>query len=476
MKFLFSTVFIFIAFSSALKAQIVTVSEDITMLRDVNYDIMGKFGEYILISKQYGAEVEMEAYDDRLYKSWTKKLNLDVKKADVISVFPGKNHLYVYYIHERKDSSFLMVRKFDAAAELVDSTLIKSYIKDGENRNFKLVASENKEMISLHCILTEDRLEVLYFDNASMKLLADHLYDVSTFDFRKDFNKILISDRGDLFMILDNAKNATRKTDQVLIIIRSGILSEQPFVMEMKELDFFVYSLLFEVDNKQNAVIAAGLYNDKPGNVSLGFVTFKLPASQPDQTSVSYIPYEAQTIANASDGKKIKVESLTDLEVMDIMLRNDGGLVVIAEERKEYERSLYQGRRDFYSMRFAIDFYYEDMVIAGIYPNGTSHWQKILQKKQYSFDDDAMYSSYFTFKNSSSVRILFNDEIKNENTVSEYILSGGGKHERKSVLNTNRQDLKLQVRSSLQISANEIIIPSVKRNKLKLVKVAYQRA
>src|SRR5690606_30830307 len=275
------------------------------------YDIMGKFGEYILISKQYEAEVEMEAYDDRLYKSWTKKLNLDVKKADIISVFPGNNHLYIYYIHERKDSSFLMVRKFDATAELVDSALIKSYIRDGEVRRFKLVASENKEMISLHCILTEDRLEVLYFDNAEMKLLADHLYDVSTFDFRKDFSKILISDRGDLFMVLDNAKKATRKTDQVLIIIRSGILSEQPFVMEMKELDYFVYSLLFEVDNKQNAVIAAGLYNDKPGNVSQGFVTFKLPASQPDQTTVSYIPYEAQTIANASDGKKAKMESIS---------------------------------------------------------------------------------------------------------------------------------------------------------------------
>lgn len=476
MRFLCYIVFIFICLNSSASAQIVTVSEDITMLRDVDYDIMGKFGEYLLISKQYGAEVEIEAYDYRLYKSWTKKLNLDVKKAEVISIYPGNNYMYVYYIHERKDSSFLMVRKFDAAAELVDSALIKSYFEDGQNRRFKLVASENKEMISLHCILTEDRLEVLYFDNSSLKLLADHLYDVSTFDFRKDFSKILISDRGDLFMILDNAKNATRKTDQVLVIIRSGLLSDQPFVMEMKELDYFVYSLLFEVDNKQNAVIAAGLYNDKPGNVSMGFVTFKLPASQPDQTTVSYIPYEAQTIANAADGKRTKVESISDLEVMDIMLRHDGGLVVIAEERKEYERSLYQGRRDFYSMRFAIDFYYEDMVIAGIHPDGTSHWQKILQKKQYSFDDDAMYSSYFTFKNSTSVRILFNDEIKNENTVSEYILSGGGKHERKSVLNTNRQDLKLQVRSSMQISANEIIIPSVKRNKLKLVKVTYQRA
>lgn len=476
MKFFVLLVILLFGLSTTVSAQIVTVSDDITMLRDVNYDIMGKFGEHILISKQYGSEVEVDAYDDRLYKSWTKKLNLDVKKAQIISVFPGNNHLFVYYIHERKDSTFLMVKKFSPTAELLDSALIKMYLKDGENRRFKLVASENKQMISLHCILSADRLEVLYFDNSEMALLADHLYDVSTFDFRRDFSKILISNKGDLFMILNNSKNAARKTDQVLIIIRSGVQSDQPYVMEMKELEYFVYSLLFEVDNTRNTVIAAGLYNDKPGNVSKGIVTFKLPASRPEQTTISYIPYEAQTIANATDGKKSKVELISDLEVMDIILRHDGGLVVIAEERKEYERSLYQGRRDFYSMRFAIDFYYEDMVIVGIHPDGSSHWQKILQKKQYSFDDDAMYSSYFTFKNSSSVRILFNDEIKNENTVSEYILSGGGKHERKSVLNTNRQDLKLQLRSSLQISANEIIIPSVKRNKLKLVKVTYQRA
>ena len=172
-------------------------------------------------------------------------------------------------------------------------------------------------------------------------------------------------------------------------------------------------------------------------------------------------------------GRKSRAEGISDLYFEKMIIRKDGGIVAIFEERREYERSLYQGRRDFYGMRFAIDYYYDDMYAIALSPQGESHWQKRLPKKQYSFDDDALFSSFFIFETPSALRIVYNDEIKNENTVSEYVLTGGGLSERRNVLNTNRQDLRLQVSQSLQVSSNDFIIPSVRRNRLKLVRIAY---
>ena len=101
------------------------------------------------------------------------------------------------------------------------------------------------------------------------------------------------------------------------------------------------------------------------------------------------------------------------------------------------------------------------------------HWELILPKKQFSQDDGGVYSSYFLFKTPSQLRLMFNDEIKPKNTVSEYIVRGDGTFERKSVLNTENLELKMRFRDAVQLDSDEILIPSERRNRLKLVKLEY---
>ena len=84
-----------------------------------------------------------------------------------------------------------------------------------------------------------------------------------------------------------------------------------------------------------------------------------------------------------------------------------------------------------------------------------------------------MYSSYFLFRTPTSLRFLFNDEIKYENTVSEYVLNGNGDFERNSLLSTENLKLRLRFRDALQVNGNELIVPSERRNRLRLVKLEY---
>ena len=113
------------------------------------------------------------------------------------------------------------------------------------------------------------------------------------------------------------------------------------------------------------------------------------------------------------------------------------------------------------------------MFVISIHPDGKTHWKTILHKKQYSQDDDGIYSSFFLFKTPSNLRFLFNDEIRYENTVSEYVLNGVGAYERKSLLSTANLDLRLRFRDAMQVSAQELIVPSERRNRLRLVKLQY---
>ena len=71
------------------------------------------------------------------------------------------------------------------------------------------------------------------------------------------------------------------------------------------------------------------------------------------------------------------------------------------------------------------------------------------------------------------MRLIYNDDIQNEGMVSEYVIKGDGQNKRNSIINTEDREIKLRVQESLQISPNEIIVPSESNSKLKLVRVVY---
>ena len=120
-----------------------------------------------------------------------------------------------------------------------------------------------------------------------------------------------------------------------------------------------------------------------------------------------------------------------------------------------------------------VDYYNEDIIVTSFSADKTVDWTKILYKKQFSQDDEAIFSSYFIMKTPSRLRLVYNDEIKRSNTVSEYIMDPGGWIKRNSLLSTSQQDLKLRFRDALQISSNEIIVPSETNYNLSLVKITY---
>ena len=188
------------------------------------------------------------------------------------------------------------------------------------------------------------------------------------------------------------------------------------------------------------------------------------------------LPFD-ESLLTEVNGRNVDVtRGLSDFTVQRVALRQDGGAVVIAELVKEYSRrsSLPMQRENGAFMRDGwVDYYFEDMILFAINPDGTEHWKEVLRKRQYSQDDDAIYSSFFLFKTPERLRFLFNDEIKQENTVGGYEVTGTGYIERKTVFNTDYQKLKLRFRDGIQVSNNECIVPSERNNRLNLVRIVY---
>lgn len=458
---------------SKVEAQVVAVSDEINMSKDAQYDLLGQFQGKVFLTRETESEISLFSFDHKLFFSAEKSLNLGYKKVMIHGKLPLEEYIDVFFSTFQKEGHSIHCKRFDYSGNLVDSMLIKEASGQGLPPKYKISYSQNKRWAVIHHMDREENLLALYIDVLNRELVAEHFYSFSNLNFRNSFKDILITEFGDMIIILDNMQAYSKKPEPEISIIHTGPNIKEPSLIIQSFLPFIVKDALVKLDIIHQRLVLSGLYTVKNYNESIGVMYALYDLKTRSIDTVHYIPFDIETLVGQKYGRKNRPDMIPDIYPIDLIIRHDGGILLLIEERKEFERSLYQGRRDFYGMRFAVDFYYDDIFAVAINPDGKSHWQKRFQKRQYSFDDDALYSSFFIFKTPSFIRLIYNDEIKNENTVSEYVLTGGGLSERKNVMNTNRQDLRLQLIHALQISPTEYIVPSVRRNKLKLVKVTY---
>jgi hypothetical protein len=233
------------------------------------------------------------------------------------------------------------------------------------------------------------------------------------------------------------------------------------------------YDAYFTYDDLNQTLVASGFYSEKNLGMATGFFYLNVDPRRPENKTLKFQKFEQETLMGILGKRGKRAKGLQEISVQEIVLRRDGGAILIGERNRMFERG---GTSRTYIdgvNRFMVDYYFDDLLIASIHPSGEVHWKTILHKKQYSQDDNGIYSSYFLFKTPSNLRFLFNDEIKYENTVSEYILNGFGNYDRNSLLSTANLDLRLRFRDALQTASNALIVPSERRNRLKLVKMEF---
>jgi len=453
--------------------QVITVSDEINLKTEFVYDILGKVGDHTLVVRDGVNEFEVHAYNDKMSTAWTAEKELDSRKSRIISVIPHRETIDVIYSDEWKDTMIIKVRQYNDQVQLLRTDTLMTMKRGLIRPKFRFVKSEDKNVFLMTEIDNERIVNAFAYDLRERRLLWDADFDFGNLNFREEYRKTILSDDGTMYVICERNNFRFKKEDHSMEIFAfDGINRFRQISIPLPE--YITYDAYFKFDNPNNHLLIIGLHADRNSGDTDGIYHIIVQAENIENFTISTVNYNAELIADFHGKYNPKKESLYNLDVQDVALREDGGVLLFAEENKEYERLAYGGRRDYYgSTRFSVDYYYEDLILISIHPDGTSHWQKLLPKRQYSNDDEAAYSSYFLLKNKSYLRILYNDEIRNENTVSEYILNGAGDITRRSLMSTSDQKLKLQIKNAVQISANEIVIPSVRGKKLKLVRLRY---
>ncbi|MCB0517826.1 MAG: hypothetical protein H6577_12680 [Lewinellaceae bacterium] len=458
-----------------MQAQTVTVSESLQIRDDVSYDIINDQRGNVLLFRDQGTKFEVQAFDNLMQMAWEKEIELDKKRPEILKVAPMGGDFAVLYQFRQKFDILLKIHRYNPGANLVDSVTIKNIGSKFYAPKFDVVISEDKKAALIWFVEQGNNFTVFSFHMGRMKLLWEKSFVLDDFLMQRDFEQMLVDNEGNMYMILNKENRKSRNSEPFFEILKCGTATGEDIQRFICPMDgHLIYDAHFSFDNLNNHLIAGGFYSIDNLIKAEGYFYMRISPDNPSGAVKAFHPFDDEFVAVLLEKERAKNKGLPEVSVQELVLRTDGGIILIGELNKAFQRGMAVGGA--YSrtgLRPIIDYYYDDVFLISIHPTGEVHWKVILHKKQYSQDDEAAYSSYFLAKTPTALRVIFNDEIKSENTVSEYVITGSGDFDRNAVLNTERKELSLRFREAVQTAANQIVVPSERRNKLKLVKITY---
>ncbi len=462
-------------------SQTISISEGVTIRSDYQYAIIGKLKDQVLLYRDKDNDFIVQAYDEKMGLSWEKELELDKKKPTPLEVVGLENHFYIIYRYKDKGHHLVKVHKYNAAANLVDSTIVVDYGKRFTVPKPEVLLSENKENIILFHTEFYSKLEFTSFNLKTMSVLWEQKIAPDDMQNGINFQQLVVNNQGGMHLIINRENDRLKKDKPHCFEIFNRQPDKEGIVKTKVQLvDKLTYDVVFKADNLNESLIAGGLYSEKNKARTQGYYYLNIPNKQPDAYTLQYQEFEESLMEELVEKKSKITKGLFDVEVQDLVIRRDGGVLMVCEQRKELERNqanyygtTYGSTADQSKAHLSADFYYEDLFVLSMHPDGSRHWEKVLHKKQYAQGEDAVFSSFFLAKTPQHMRLIYNDDIQNEGIVSEYVVQGNGKNERNTILNTEDREIKLRLQESLQISPNEVIVPSEANSKLKLVRVVY---
>ncbi len=462
-----------------MSAQEVSLSPELSIRNYLSYELLGKVEDRYIVYRDKGFAKQINVFNEYLEQTSESELVLEQKRSTVIQAQNLDSLFQIVYSYVEEDSTHLRMRRYNSKGVLRDSALLIKKKRNATFKPYEYEVSEDQSKLLLYSMSKDGVMDCILFDNDQGEVIAQRELIIDEFQIRTQHYRMELSDRGELFFMFHKRFDGSDEN-----LLKVATFDFMTFQSSFGVIDFGAYfrrDMITDYNNLHNKLIICGTYAEKRGRDPLGHYIINEDANNLGRAfEPSFVEFSPALVQEVGRSKRKKSKIFQNFWIKDILKRQDGGLLIFMELYKEFSRRSSYGSNIVRNSNFGpnarrgwVDYYNEDIVITSFSADETIDWTKVLYKKQFSQDDDAVFSSYFVMKTPSRLRLVYNDEIKRSNTVSEYIMDPGGWIKRNSLLSTSQLNMKLRFRDAVQISSNELLIPSENNYTLSLVKITY---
>lgn len=434
----------------------------------------------------------LQKYDRKFNLVYSQEIivdEIDIRFNDMLYI----NGKFLFCTHQRSKNEnqvncYITKLQLDGKAGAPQNVSSWNYKeKDDAPKFFKFQISEDSSKVMVAAIADDDRadlktkISVAVYNNDIVKIwnkgftlpYSQKQFDLVEWSIANDGTGYVLAKVYD-----DNKRNESKKQARKIIpaykmiLFRFDSANEAPkeYVLELE--DKFITDMTFKV-TKDNNPICSGFYGNDAQKIAIGIFFSQINGASGAVTVSNKKQFSLQDIENNITQKdksgNLGLDPLYNFK--DIILRSDGGIVVVAEN-------------DFITTstkNFRQTFHRYSIIVVSISPSGNIEWVKTIPKMQHGASNDFVGYTYWV--SGTHIYFLYND---NKNNVSRP-LSKKPKHfyatnsNSASVLVTissNGQMVRQEV-SNLSEDVGALIIPSncrlIGANEFFFMTIRYQK-
>ena len=418
---------------------------------------MGKAGFYAVRRKRSNAisndQFFIEHYSSNMNLKRAQKLDLKVKGKDRdfedIVMIGGELYLLSSFNNQAKKKNYLFLQQINKKGlrlakdfRMIAETDARDRYKEG---TFDLVVSGDSSKVLIYNQLPfnrndPERFAFRIFDSQFNELWSrnivlpynDNQFSVEEYQIDNEGNVYLL---GVIYEDRSNFRRQGRPTYRYVILAYTKDGEEvQEYKIDIS--DKFITDLTFRVANDGN-LVCSGFYSEKGTYSIKGTYFFRLDAQTKKIYNKNLKQFDFDFLTTyMSEGRKERAKKaeyegnerraaeLYNYSLDKLILRSDGGALLIAEqffivERMDNNRFVNYGvgfvNDPFMRPTTTRDIYYNfnDIIVVNIRPNGEIEWTARIPKQQETVNDGGYYSSYSHSVVQDKIYFVFNDNARN---------------------------------------------------------------
>ncbi len=468
------------------------------------------------------SKIYLEHYTPQMKMRKSVKLDMKYNKKRVefesIIPFGGKMYLFTSFNNEAKKINYLFAQEVDYRRLTPSRKLKKVAENPTKNRaaegyfDFSISKDSSKLLIynqNPERRKTQETFSIYVYDQ-DMTLLWEKEITLPYPDQNVNIESFEVDNDGNVYLLNTVFDKGSKEVKRGKANYRYSILAYsatgEKFVEYPLELeDYFISDLTFKIANDGHLVFA-GFYSQKGTASARGTYFFRIdPVTKEvyanntkefdfDLLTADLSNRKRTKAAEAEEKGEVKKQAeLRSFSLDHLILRNDGGAVLVGEQ---YFVDIVNQFDNFGVNRFGgginqTDYYYNynDLIVANIKPNGEIDWATRIPKAQETRNDGGYFSSYAMSIVRDKLFFIFNDDSRNYDNSDDKLygftgstrrtlislaqINRDGSLEMSPLINNEQDNLLFRPKVSRQTGKREMILFGERGKKFKLATLQF---
>jgi hypothetical protein len=403
-----------------------------------------------------------------------------------------------------------MAAKFNSDGKMMedpvelDTTSI-SYFSN--NKIYTVINSEDKQRIAIFKINSRHndnyKVTTVLFDG-SLNRLKKSVLDVAMPE-RNDFlTEFSVSNKGTLIFARAAGTNQNESISKITLITKKAYDDSLNYgYIDISKV--YLDDIRIKINNANNRFLVISYYaKERRGNIE-GLFCSMWDLEDLKQLYSTNATFSNDFRASAKSEGSTKA-AFDDFFLQDIVMRHDGGFVLVSESAYSSSRGggyynrwdylygspywtpadsyLYGGPYGYgygfypwgragYNTGQITRFYSDNIAVMSFDSSAGMEWANVIPKSQYD-DNTDNFIGYGTLNTGSEVHFLFNELEKRTLILNDQSISGDGKVTRNPTLHNLDRGYDFMPRYGKQVGSREIIVPCQYRNYICFARILFQ--